>query len=149
MLPSTHSVSFGHSSSHFDSQRANSLRALPKSPLSKALEYIANHWDGLKVFLDDGRVEIDNYGMERSIRPLVMTRKNCLFAGSKGAAQHWAILASLTETCALNGVNPCEYLVWVFDALCKGHPQSRIDELLPWACADMARSEQKPADQTA
>ena len=40
------------------------------------------------------------------------------------------------ETCALNGVNPCEYLVRAFDALCNGHPQSRVDEMPPWACAE-------------
>ena len=56
---------------------------LPESPLSNALNYIANHWAGLTMFLEDGRIEIDNNGMERSIRPLVMTRENRLFADSR------------------------------------------------------------------
>ena len=36
----------------------------------------------LGVYLDDGRLEIDNNAAERSIRPLALGRKNWLFAGS-------------------------------------------------------------------
>ena len=96
------------------------------------------------MFLEDGRIKIDNNGIEKSIRPLAMTRKNRLLADGKEGAQEWAVIASLMETCALNGVNPCEYLVWAFDVLCNGHSQSRVDELPPWA-----RAEHKPAGQAA
>jgi hypothetical protein len=34
-----------------------------------------NHWDGLVRFLDAGRIEIDSNTVERSIRPIVLTRK--------------------------------------------------------------------------
>lgn len=56
--------------------------------------------------MDDGRVEIDSNTVERSIRPLALTRKNALFAGSDGGAEHWAVIASLVETCKLNRVEP-------------------------------------------
>ena len=69
-----------------------------KSDLAKAIRYTLSHWEGLKRFLDDGRIGIDNDTVERSIRPLALTRKNSLFAGSEGGAQHWAVLASLAET---------------------------------------------------
>ena len=52
-----------------------------KSALGKALAYIDRHWDGLQVFLDDGRVEMDTNAVENRIRPLALTRKNALFAG--------------------------------------------------------------------
>jgi transposase len=92
-----------------------------------------NHWEGLIRFLDDGRIEIDSNTVERSIRPIVLTRKNALFAGHDIGARNWAIAASLIETCKLNNVNP---LAWMTDALTKLvnlWPASRIEELMPWA----------------
>ena len=53
---------------------------------------------GLCLFLEDGRVDIDNNTVERAIRPLTLNRKNALFAGSDGGAEHWATIASLVET---------------------------------------------------
>ena len=70
-----------------------------KSKLAQAIRYGLSHWDGLVRFLDDGRVEIDSNIVERSIRPLALTRKNALFAGSDGGAESWAVIASLIETC--------------------------------------------------
>jgi hypothetical protein len=87
----------------------------------------------LGLFLDDGRVELDSNVVERSIRPLALTRKNALFAGSDEGAEHWAVVASLIETCKLVGVEPQTYLTDVITRIVAGHPNSRIDELLPWA----------------
>jgi transposase len=55
--------------------------------------------EGLTRFIDDGRIELDNNTVERSIRGIKLNRKNALFAGSDGGAEHWAVVASLTETC--------------------------------------------------
>ena len=71
--------------------------------------------------------------MERAIRPLALNRKNALFAGSDGGAEHWAVIASLIETCKLLGVEPNGYLADVITRIVNGHPQSRLDDLLPWA----------------
>ena len=87
----------------------------------------------MSLFLADGCVEIDSNTVERSIRPLALTRKNALFAGSDGGAEHWAVIASLVETAKLNGVEPPAYLADVIARIVSGHPNSRIDELLPWA----------------
>ena len=54
----------------------------------------------------DGRIELDNSPLERSIRPIILNRKNALFAGSDGGAEHCAVIASLIETCKLNDVDP-------------------------------------------
>jgi hypothetical protein len=56
-------------------------RVAGKSPLSEALSYIAKYWNGLRLFMTDGRIEIDNNGIERTIRPIALNRKNALFAG--------------------------------------------------------------------
>jgi transposase len=104
-----------------------------KSTLAGAIRYALTRWAGLSLFLEDGRVEIDSNTVERSVRPLALTRKNALFAGSDGGAEHWAVIASLIETCKLNGIEPHGYLTNVIARIVNGHPQSRLDELLPWA----------------
>jgi transposase len=106
-----------------------------KSKLADALRYPLARWQGLGLFIDDGRIEIDSNAVERAIRPLALTRKNALFAGSDGGAEHWAAIASLVETCKLNGIEPFFYLADVITRIVRGHPQSRLDELLPWTYA--------------
>ncbi|RWN26452.1 IS66 family transposase [Mesorhizobium sp.] len=107
-------------------------RVATKSPLGEAVAYIAKYWDGLKLFLTDGRIEIDNNSVERTIRPIALNRKNALFAGHDVGAENWATIASLVETCKLNAVDPQAYLTATLTAIVNGHKQSRIDELLPW-----------------
>lgn len=61
-------------------------RVLPKSALGRAIHYCRAQWDKLVVFLQDGRLELDNNRAERSIKPFVMGRKNWLFSNTpKGA----------------------------------------------------------------
>jgi hypothetical protein len=69
-----------------------------KSTIAEHIRYALNHWDGLTRFLDDGRIELDTNIVERSIRPLVLNRKNALFAGHDQGAENWACIASLIET---------------------------------------------------
>lgn len=109
-----------------------------KTKLAEAIRYALSRWAGLSRFLDDGRIEIDNNVVERSIRPLALTRKNSLFAGSDGGAEHWAILASLIETAKLNAVDPQAYITDVITRIVQGHPQSQIDQLMPWRYAPAA-----------
>lgn len=48
-----------------------------KSTLAEAIRYALSRWEGLTLFLDDGRVEIDSNSVERSIRPLAIARPLC------------------------------------------------------------------------
>jgi len=57
-----------------------------KTKLAEAIRYALSRWAGLSLFLDDGRIEIDNNIVERAVRPLALNRKNALFAGSPTAA---------------------------------------------------------------
>ena len=104
-----------------------------KGKLAEAIRYALSRWEGLTRFIDDGRIELDNNTVERSIRPIALNRKNALFAGSDGGAEHWATIASLIETCKLNDVDPLSYLTDVLTRIVNGHPNSDIDQLLPWA----------------
>ena len=109
------------------------LAKLPaRGPTAEAIRYALNHWDGLQRFLDDGRIELDNNSVERAMRPVCLSRKNSLFAGSDEGGENWACLASLIETCKLNGVNPQAYFADLLTRLVNGWPQKRIDELMPW-----------------
>jgi transposase len=76
---------------------------------------------------------VDFNVVERSIRPIALGRKNRLFVGSDGGGEHWAVIASLIETCKMNGVDPQAYLRDALDKIVARHPMERIDELLPFA----------------
>ena len=104
-----------------------------KAPLSKAIRYMLGHWDGLTVFLDDGRVEVDNNTVERTIRPIALGRKNALFAGSTSGGESWAILASLINTAKLHDIDPQAYLADILDRIVCGRTKvNSLRELLPW-----------------
>jgi hypothetical protein len=110
-------------------------RVSAKATIAEHLNYALNHWDGLTRFLNDGRIELDTNIVERSIRPIVLNRKNALFAGHDQGAENWACVASLIETCKLCGVEPQAYLTDVLTKLVNLWPASRLDELMPWAWA--------------
>jgi len=103
-----------------------------KSRLGEKLGYIHRHWDGLQQFLKDGRIEMDLNNVENLIRPLALNRKNVLFAGHDEGGVAWGRFASLIETAKINDVEPFAYLKATLEKVAKGHPASRIDELLPW-----------------
>ena len=75
---------------------------------------------------------MDSNNVETLIRPIALNRKNALFAGHDEGAAAWGRIASLIETAKLNGVNPHIWLRASLEAIAAGHPNSRIDELLPW-----------------
>jgi transposase len=104
-----------------------------ETKLAEAIRYALSRWDGLTRFIADGRIEIDSNVVERAIRPIALNRKNALFAGSDGGGEHWAVIASLIETCKLIGVEPHAYLADVITRIVNDHPNSQIDKLLPWA----------------
>jgi transposase len=109
------------------------LAKLPqRGPTAEAIRYGLNHWNGLERFLQDGRIELDTNSVERAMRPICLSRKNSLFAGSDEGGANWAALASLIETCKLNQVNPQVYFTDLLTRLVNHWPQSRIDELMPW-----------------
>jgi len=110
-------------------------RVSAKSTIADEIRYGLNHWDGLTRFLDDGRIELDTNIVERGIRPVILNRKNALFAGHDEGAENWACIASLIETCKLNGVDPQAYLADVLTKLVNLWPADRIDDLMPWAWA--------------
>ncbi len=107
-------------------------RLSTKSDLGMAVGYALDHWQGLVLFAEDGRVEMDSNLIENQIRPVTLGRKNALFAGHDEGGRSWARFASVIGTCKLNGVEPYAWIKAILQALAAGHPTSAIDELLPW-----------------
>jgi transposase len=110
-------------------------RVSGRSASAQAIRYALNHWDGLSLFLDDGRLELDTNTVERAIRPVTLTRKNALFAGADSGGRHWAIIASLLQTARLNNVDPLAWLTDVLERIVSGRTkQHELESLLPWNC---------------
>lgn len=120
-------------------------RVSGKATIAEDIRYALNHWDGLIRFLDDGRIELDTNIVERSIRPVILNRKNALFAGHDHGAENWACIASLIESCKLNGIDPQAYFTDVLTKLVNLWPASRLDELMPWAWAAEHSANRKAA----
>ena len=113
-------------------------RIPPKSRLAEDIRYTLGLWPGLTRFLEDGTLEPDTNPVENQIRPIALTRKNALFAGNEIGAENWAMLASLVATCKMSDTNPIDYLTATLQAILDGHPQNRIEELMPWNFAEKA-----------
>ena len=105
-------------------------KVLPKSAIGKAIHYLVARYNKIYLYLEDGRLEIDNNPVENAIRPVALGRKNYLFAGSHAGAQRAAIVYSLLGSCKLQGINAIEYLQDVLQRL-PDQPINQLKELLP------------------
>ena len=108
------------------------LTVPPKTALGMALSYLIDHWPRLIRYLDDGRLEIDNNGVENAIRPFVVGRKGWLFSSSVRGVKSSANLYSLIETAKANGLEPFAYLHHLFTALPTAKTVDDYEKLLPW-----------------
>ncbi|WCP15918.1 hypothetical protein sphantq_04408 (plasmid) [Sphingobium sp. AntQ-1] len=124
-------------------------RLLRSSNTAEAIKYTLNHWNGLVRFLEDGRTELDNNTVERSIRPLTLQRKNALFTGHDLGAENWATFASLIETCKLGNINPQDYLTDVLARIVLRGDADPIDDLLPYNWVDSRVTASAVIDQAA
>ncbi|NTI78949.1 IS66 family transposase [Rhizobium rhizogenes] len=102
-----------------------------KSDLAAAFRYGLSRWASLRLFLQDGRVAIDNNAAERALRPIGVGRRNWLFAGADTGAETLARAMTIIETAKMNGLDPQAYLADVLDRI-HDHKINRLDELLPW-----------------
>ena len=104
-----------------------------RSTLAQAIRYALNHWSGLILFLDDGRLELDTNTVERALRPVAPGRKNPLFAGADSGGEHWALVATLIQTAKLNKRDPLAWLTEVLERIVSGQTKrNALPTLLPW-----------------
>jgi transposase len=104
----------------------------PKAKLGEAIAYTLGQWPRLLVYLEDGRLAIDNNAVERAIRPFAIGRRNWLFSATVDGVKASANLYSLVETAKANGINDYAYLKYLFTELPK-LADGDLDRLLPWA----------------
>lgn len=105
---------------------------LPQSPLGKAMHYCIKLWSELTRFLLDGRLEIDNNLTEQEIKPLVIARKNFLFAASVDGARALCMHFSFIRTAKLHGLDPYHYYVKLLKRLPYCQSVEDYEALLPW-----------------
>ena len=107
----------------------------PTSLLGKALGYATQQREFIRRCFEDGRFEIDNGLVERTLRKACVGRRNFLFTGSADAGVRLADAYSLVQSCRGLGINPSDYLTDVIRKLQGGWPMRRIRELVPdrWA----------------
>lgn len=103
----------------------------PKSLLGKAFSYALNQWERVIKYLDDGILYPDNNLVENAIRPFVVGRKNWLFSGHPRGAKASAALYSLVETAKANGLEPYQYLNFLFERLPYAQMEEDYHKLLP------------------
>jgi len=104
--------------------------------LKIAYTYLLNQWSKLIVFLQDGRLRLDNNRAESHIRPIAQGRKQWLFAQSEAGAHATAAWYSVVETAKANGWEPYHYLKKVFTELPIYLKEDKpLDDLLPWNLA--------------
>ena len=121
---------------------ATAPRMMAGSTTSDAMKYALKRWTGFTLFLDDGRLELDNNTAERAMRPVALQRKNALFAGHQLGAENWAAIFSLVETCKMLGLNPYAYLADVLARIITRADTDTIDDLLPhnWVDTNAAQT---------
>jgi len=100
--------------------------------LKKALTYLNNQWPKLIRYTENGAWPIDNNIAENCVRPLVIGRKNWLFAATADGAKASANLYSLAETAKANGIDPSEYFKAIFTLLPQAKTIEDVEALLPW-----------------
>jgi transposase len=105
-------------------------QVLPKSPEGEAIAYTLSNWKALVRYCEDGDLEIDNNGAERSLRGVAVGRKNWMFYGSDEGGRTAAVLTTLIATCKRLHIDPFAYLRDLFQRI-SDHPQNRLAELLP------------------
>lgn len=105
---------------------------LPKSLTGKAIYYALGQKKSLCTFLKDPQLELTNNAAERAVRPVVMGRKNWLFANTEAGAKAVATIFSIIETAKANLLKPQKYLNWIFDRI-RAVDFNSFEDLLPWS----------------
>jgi len=97
---------------------------LPKSPLSKAVNYTLGEYDALCNYILRHDYRLDNNAIERKMRYISLSRRNSLFCGSHDGAERTALIYSMACSCRLNGINTFEYFTDILNRLAYVSPNA-------------------------
>jgi hypothetical protein len=121
-------------------------RYLPQSSMGKAIDYALGLWSELRIYLSEGRVEIDTNLVENAIRPTAIGKKNWLFIGNAQAGHRGAILYTLIENCRRRNIDPYAYLRDVLTKL-PAMTNRQIKDVTPEAYARRARERERERER--
>jgi hypothetical protein len=113
----------------------DTVNPLAGCKLAEAITYARNQKEPLSAFLLDGRIEISTNRIENHIRPFAVGRRNWLFADTVDGAKASAMAYSIIETAKANGLNPYQYLLYLFTELptyLTKDPAADLSSFLPW-----------------
>jgi hypothetical protein len=111
------------------------VNPLAGSKLAKAIVYAINQKEPLSTFLLDGRIEISTNIIENKIRPFAVGRKNWLFADTVRGARASAVVYSIIQTAAANGLNSYQYLLYLLTELpsvLTKNPKADVSSFFSW-----------------
>ena len=118
------------------------LAGLPdRAREGKALRSLANHREGLSVFVDRPRVPLDNNLAERLLRGPAIGRRLSFGSDSRSGARFTALMYSVIGTLTLNGIDVPNWLKAWLTACARngGRPPDDLSPWLPWAMGEARR----------
>ncbi|OCZ49752.1 hypothetical protein A7D23_15275 [Dehalobacter sp. TeCB1] len=111
-------------------------QTVPKSPAYEAVNYALNQWRYFENILLDGRLELTNNLVERSIRPFTIGRKNWVTMKTDRGAHDSSVVYSIVQTALSNDLKVYEYLVYLLKQMPNTdfdqHPEL-IEKFVPWS----------------
>ena len=109
----------------------------------KVLSSLREHWKGLTVFVEHPEVPMDNNKAERTLRGLVVCRKNSRGSAAEWSGQLTAMLFSVFETLKMWKINPRAWLNEYLQECAKagGKPPGDWERHLPWKRSEEKRKE--------
>lgn len=108
----------------------------------KVLKSLADHWQGLTIFVDYPEIPMDNNEAERRLRTPVVGRKNYYGSGAVWSGMLSAVLFSIFQTLLMNNLNPKLFLLAYFQACAEngGKPPANIDSFMPWNLSEQQKT---------
>jgi len=101
--------------------------------IARAFTYLKNQLPKLSIYVEDGRLDIDNNMAENHVRPIAIGRKNWLFATSTKGATALCNWYSIIETAKASGLDAYAYLKYILTQLPIYEAENKnLEELLPW-----------------
>ena len=112
------------------------VNPLAGSKLAEASVYARNNKGPLSAILLDGRIELSTNRIENKIRPFAVGRRAWLFADTVDGAKASAVAYSIVKTALDNGLNPYQYLLYLFTELptvLTKDPKADLSPFFPWS----------------
>lgn len=114
-----------------DALRQAERSAEPESDVARFARELQAQWSSLTAFLHDGRLELENK-TTRVMLDRLASRHHWVSRRLNGSQLCMANIATIIETCSLNGVDPKDYLAWILESPPAADARGYTERLMPW-----------------